>query len=142
MNYCIYVIRHQKPHDTLNCVHKDDIYNTENIAKHFKNLYIGEVYTVRPTGNEQILPLQTASNISSMINLNVTLCYDFTDLPKFVTNNILIVWPHHDIQNILHRYKFVGSFYWPDENYNGCLTINAYGWDWDPLALNKSYSCF
>ena len=132
MKYTIYIIRHQKPGQHVNCISKQELNNTKSMYEKIKTLQIGRVFTRYPTTqNNHIRPLQTASNLCTFMGQNIELCNEVKDLPNYITTNVLVVWNHSDIKYILEKYNMSGWFEWPENDYDGCLMINEYGWEYD-----------
>ena len=143
MKYRIYVIRHQKPEEHTNCITESELNRTRSLYEKFKHLHISHVFTCCPSiKNKHIRPLQTAANLCTFLGNNVELCNDASELPNYITSNILIVWHHSNIHTILEKYGMIGNFEWPDNDYDGCLVINIYGWEYDHSFLKSSVFCW
>lgn len=143
MKYQIYIFRHQKQEQFRNCVYKSELNRTRLLYENIKHLQISRVFACCPSiHNKHILPLQTAATLCTFLGKNLELCSDARELPKYITNNILIVWHHGDILSILENYGMLGHFEWSDDDYDGCLMINDYGWEYDHSFLTSSSCCW
>ena len=85
-----------------------------------------------PQIDNHLRPLQTASNLCTLLGEEVKLCNTVYNLPNYVYGNVLVVWKHSEIQSILSKYGMVGRFEWPMDDYDGCVQITASGWEYDP----------
>lgn len=132
-------MRHQEGMNT-NCVDKKHICDIPYICDKLEELDIGRVFTRYPYHNKHIRPIQTSTNICTFMNKSVELVYDAYNLPESDSKNMLIVWNHGDINSILDRYGLIGNCAWTDDNFNGCLKLNAYGWEYDPDFFKRSNS--
>jgi len=131
MKHKIYVIRHQRPGSTVgNCVAKEEIRRTKLLYNRIRVLNIEKVITCEPNETKHIRPLQTASNLCSLMNVLLEVCKDVYMLPKIVNANILIVWHHADMEAIINHYGLENSFEWPEDDYDGCIIINNNGWQY------------
>ena len=138
----IYVIRNQpgEPgNETSNCIGKSELERTQELYDIIRKLKIGHVYTCTPNPkvNNHARPLQTASNLCTLLGNDISLCNTVYNLPNYVYGNVLIVWKRSEIPSILSKYGMVGHFEWPEENYDGCLQIKSGGWEYDPNFLKK-----
>ena len=102
---------------------------------------IDTVFTCYPNNDHHIRPLQTASNLCTLLHRDLRVIDGVKNLPKFMFENMLIVWHHSEMENILKHYGFKGEFSWPDDNYDGCLMLYGCGWEFDPTFFENKY-CF
>ena len=133
----IYIIRHREG-TTTNCVSSKSFFDVQDVCKKVKELNVQKVLTRYPYNDKHIRPIQTAANICSLINKSLELFYDASSLPNIDSCNILIVWNHNDMNSILSRYGLIGKVVWPDDNYQGCIRINEFGWEYDSNFLNNN----
>jgi hypothetical protein len=133
----IYIIRHREG-TTTNCVSRKSFFDVQDVCKKIKELNVQKVLTRYPYNDKHIRPIQTAANICSLINKSVELFYDASSLPDIDNCNILIVWNHNDMNSILSRYGLIGKVDWPDDNYQGCIRITEFGWEYDSNFLNNN----
>lgn len=139
----IYVIRDQpgEPgNDRTNCIGRSEFERTQAIYDIVKKLKIGHVYTCTPNPkvDNHVRPLQTASNLCTLLGEDVELCNTVYNLPNYIYGNVLIVWNHSEVQSILSKYGMVGKIEWPEEDYDGCLQIKSSGWEYDPRFLQDN----
>lgn len=144
----VYVLRNLEGSST-NCIDKASVYYCEQIAIKVSKLNITKIICKTPNQfrDKHIRPIQTAANICSALGLSLQLVSDAFQLGD-EDENILIIWNNDDINNILLRYNMYGTFQWDDSNYDGLLTINQNGWEFDSNYLehntkwlNKFFDC-
>lgn len=136
----IYIVRSQKGIFT-NCNDSKNITDAKRLAQIFMNLNVKRVYTKLPEQKNSHFPsirnVQTAANICSYMNLNLDIIQTPNDLPSFDIEDILIVWDHNKINELLNRFGITGYFIWPIDNYNGCVMLNSSGWVFETDFLEK-----
>lgn len=133
----VYIIRHREG-TTTNCVNRKSFFDVQDVCNKIKELNIQKVLTRYPYNDKHIRPIQTAANICSLIDKSLELFYDASSLPDIDSYNMLIVWNHNDMNSILSRYGLIGKVNWPDNNYQGCIKINEFGWEYDLNFLNNN----
>ena len=145
MKYTIYVMRHQRPGSmNTNCVSPDELQNTNMLAETVRTLNVHRVFTCLPNASKHIRPLQTASNLCAITDKHLECCDGVDSLPMYVHGNILVVWHHSEMNEILNHFGMVSDFEWPVDNYDGCLSINEFGWEYAPAFFSNTpwYSWF
>ena len=133
-------MRHQPGNDT-NCINKQEFENIYKICDSFKTINIHRVFTSYPESNHHIKQVQTASNLCTLLGKNVELFNNAESLPEYLYGDVLIVWTHSDIQSILRKFGYVGVFEWPHDNYEGCLIMNDFGWEFNDSFFEKKRRC-
>ena len=133
----VYIIRHREG-TTTNCVNRKSFFDVQDVCNKIKELNVQKVITRYPYNDKHIRPIQTAANICSLMNKSLELVYDASSLPDFDRCNMLIVWNHNDMNSILSRYGLIGKVEWSDDNYQGCIKLNEFGWEYDPNFLNNN----
>jgi hypothetical protein len=152
MNSVVYVMRHQKPGSaTTNCVHPFELRNTDNLCRHLHGLTLTNVVVtcVTKDNREHMMALQTATNVGTLLNKKVVIFEDTDSLPDYFIGNTLMIGYPSQTNDILKKFGMISSFEWPSDNYHGCITINEYGWEYDPFFfepkhhwLNSCFLCF
>lgn len=154
----IFIVRHQAGSKESNCLNKEGLRNTEQMAKIFsKNLSIlRSIYTVKPHDYKHVRPLQTASTLCTMMDdgKSVIVCNTYLDVVRDMmnftsTNDVVIVWNHGEIPDMLRyietAYGFpeeIGLFHWPESNYNGCLVVDvcdSKSWSFYPKYFQTNF---
>ena len=133
----VYIIRHSEG-KSINCVDKNSFFDVQDVCYKMKKFNIQKVLTRYPYNDKHIRPIQTAANICTLINKSLELFYDASSLPDIDSSNTLIVWNHNDMNTILSRYGLIGKVNWPDNNYQGCIKINEFGWEYDSNFLSSN----
>jgi len=137
----LYIMRHQEGNKRKNCLSSQSIKQTNRIAGIFSNIRSNKwkVYTIKPSTHKHVRPIQTAANLCTYLNTSLKVCNTYEDvidsLSNYIyTNDIIIVWHHNEIAEILDTIALIynirmvdmdGYFKWPEDNYNGCLIINT-----------------
>lgn len=142
----IFIVRHQSGIKASNCLNKEGLYNISQMGKCFsKNpLILSSIYTIKPHSYKHIRPLQTASNLCTMMNdgKSVLVCNTYEDVVRDMinftsTNDVVIVWHHGEIPEMLRYIQSVycfpevtNHFNWPEKNYDGCLIVDVCNKSW------------
>ena len=141
----IYIIRHQIGYRDNNCLNELGIHNSKKIATFFKKKKIDTIITKltnihKHKTTSHIRPIETASIISGILNINLTVVENYTDILHYITNNdldivdsktnnVLIVWHHRQIPNILNSItKKNNHFIWANSNFAGCIIVDSIKW--------------
>ena len=128
----LYIIRHQQGDLYTNCLSKQGLRRCGKIYKYFTNICVRpKIYTCFAEESKHIRPIQTASTIATLMNKSIQLINidSLPDIPH--THDIIMVWHHHEINEIIQYYSKnrLKSFLWKNDNYDGCVLIDTSG-DW------------
>jgi hypothetical protein len=144
MKYSIYIMRHQRPGSfRTNCVDSSEVQRVHELAECVRSLDVHHVFSCTPGTSKHVRPIQTASNLCSILGKSLELCDGVGALPNYILGNTLIVWHHSDTSAILSHFGIQSRFEWPDDEYDGCLIINDQGWGYEPhfFTTNTSTDC-
>lgn len=86
----IFIVRHQSGTRASNCLNKEGLYNVRQMAKHFYRnpLILSSIYTVKPRNYKHVRPLQTASNLCTLMDdgKSVLVCDTHEDVVRDLMN--------------------------------------------------------
>nr|QOI90354.1 hypothetical protein HWQ62_00217 [Pyramimonas orientalis virus] len=147
----IYIIRHREGNADTNCLSKYGIERSIDIAKTFNTVERLNIHTCLPNATyydsnssmmtifKHIRPLETASIVSSHMNKPLHLIENDDEFPSSRDGgHHLIVWHHKDIHNILQLYFYDAKFDWDDNDYDGCIVLDKYYWEFKPNYIKKN----
>lgn len=133
MKYSIYIMRHQRPGSfRTNCVDSSEVRRIHELAEHVRSLDVSHVFSCMPGTSKHVRPMQTASNLCSVLEKSLELCSGVNGLPNYILGNTLIIWHHSEMSEILSHFGIQSRFEWPDDEYEGCLIVNDQGWGYEP----------
>ena len=139
MKHSIYIMRHQRPGSfRTNCVDPSEVRHVRELANQLRSLGISDVFSCMPGTSKHVRPIQTASNLCSVLGKSLELCDGVDTLPNYILGYTLIVWHHSDMSAILSHFGIQSRFEWPDDEYDGCLMINDQGWGYEPNFFTKN----
>ncbi len=145
----IFIVRHQSGTRASNCLNKEGLCNVHQMAKHFSQnpLILSSIYTVKPRNYKHVRPLQTASNLCTLMDdgKSVLVCDTYEDVVRDLmnfssTHDIVIVWHHDEIPEMLRYIETMYGFSdgragcfssWPENNYTGCLIVDVCNKSWN-----------
>ena len=144
MKSSIYIMKEQDNGNYTNCIGNYDFQHLQQLSKKIVKLNIHRVFSILPvhTFDKNVRTFQTASNLCTLLDKELSICCHIDDLPNYVYDNILIVWDSTEIQSILEKYGMVTPFVWPENSFNGCVIINEHGWSFEPEFFCKQKNCF
>jgi len=128
----ILILRHQQGSPFTNVLGRNGIINSLQLADAISNAlksstYNTNLYTCLPLlSGKHVRPLQTASIIGTKLNLGINII-TYDNLPINNHINKIIIWHHHDIQPLLHKYipnDPPPIIKWDDDDYDTCIIIN------------------
>lgn len=142
----VYIVRHQEGNVHRNCLNRVGLKHCDNIYNKLKNKSPTYVFTCTPfTNGKHVRPLQTASIVASLLNINVILVPEesvIKKLPKMSNSNNIIVWHHTGMGKLLNCYYPGHHFEWDPDNYTGALIIGDDCWWFDKDFLLRKWFCF
>lgn len=136
----IFVYRHGEKNPNSNCLSDVGTHKSRMIANQHRDSPC-VVYTMRPIEDKHVAPLQTASNICTILDQSLFLIDDVSMLPYYYESemDMLIVWHHSDMNRVLKHFGCTGDFIWPSNNFTGCLIIDngSFVFDEQFLCVSK-----
>lgn len=148
----IYVIRDRESNHESNCLSQYGIDRCNDIVNTFSYMERLSIYTCLPKRNfiqnddfphysttiQYIKPLQTASNVCSKLDKHLKFIQTKDDFPPIRDGtNYLIIW-HRDVTQIINQYFYNTNFIWKDDEYDGCLILDKYNWEFIPTFIQKN----
>jgi hypothetical protein len=153
----IYIIRQREGNHNTNCLSSYGIKRSKDIAKTFSQIKHLKIHTCLPKHtyfnpkeypstvshshsiSKYIKPIETASIVCSNLDIPLHFIDNAEELPYSMDGeNHLIIWHHQAIPNIMLLYLFTPRFKWDDNNYDGCIILDKYHWEFKANYIKKN----